>query len=126
TDARHVLVVGAGQVARLLPHAYRTVRPIEQVSVWARDAAKAGALAADLQRQGLPARAVGDLQAACGEADIVSCATLATEPLVNVSRGEVPGRRSAQERTVFKSVGTALEDLAAAILVYEGPPSASP
>jgi ornithine cyclodeaminase/alanine dehydrogenase-like protein (mu-crystallin family) len=33
----------------------------------------------------VPARAVADLQAACSEADIVSCATLATEPLV---RGE--------------------------------------
>ena len=29
------------------------------------------------------------------------------------------GRQSHQARTVFKSVGTALEDLAAAILVYE-------
>ena len=27
-DARHLLVVGAGQVARLLPEAYRAVRPI--------------------------------------------------------------------------------------------------
>jgi len=30
-----------------------------------------------------------------------------------------PGRKTAQERTVFKAVGTALADLAAAILVYE-------
>jgi ornithine cyclodeaminase/alanine dehydrogenase-like protein (mu-crystallin family) len=35
----------------------------------------------------------------------------------------VRGRLSSDERTVFKSVGSALEDLAAAILVYE---SASP
>ena len=35
-DARHLLVVGAGQVARLLPEAYRAVRPIERVTVWAR------------------------------------------------------------------------------------------
>ena len=34
-----------------------------------------------------------------------------------LSRGDVAGRRSATERTVFKSVGTALEDLAAAMLV---------
>jgi ornithine cyclodeaminase len=31
----------------------------------------------------------------------------------------VPGRKSDSERTVFKSVGTALEDLAAAIQVYD-------
>ena len=36
-----------------------------------------------------------------------------------LARGEHPGRRSAEEITVFKSVGAALEDLAAAILLYE-------
>jgi ornithine cyclodeaminase len=37
--------------------------------------------------------------------------------LAALCRGQAPGRRSRDERTVFKSVGTALEDLAAAILV---------
>ena len=185
-DAKHLLVVGAGQIARLLPHAYRAVRDIDRVSIWARDAAKAQTLAAELRAQGLPAQAVTDLAAACAQADIVSCATLATEPVVHgawlrpgthldligsftpamreaddacfagaslfldteeglkksgellgpmargvfgpqdvrgtlatLARGEATGRASAQERTVFKSVGTALEDLAAAILVHE-------
>ena len=35
-DARHLLVVGAGRIASLLPQAYRQVREIAQVSVWAR------------------------------------------------------------------------------------------
>ena len=39
--------------------------------------------------------------------------------LKTLSRGEANGRRSADERTVFKAVGTALEDLAAAMLVFE-------
>ena len=39
--------------------------------------------------------------------------------LAALSRGDAAGRRSSDERTVFKSVGTALEDLAAAIEVYE-------
>ena len=39
--------------------------------------------------------------------------------LTSLSRGQAPGRRSTGERTVFKSVGTALEDLAAAMLVFE-------
>jgi len=39
--------------------------------------------------------------------------------LATLARGEARGRRDANERTVFKSVGTALEDLAAAILVHE-------
>ncbi|MEP6972485.1 MAG: ornithine cyclodeaminase family protein [Betaproteobacteria bacterium] len=37
--------------------------------------------------------------------------------LAQLVRGEIPGRQSAQEITLFKSVGTALEDLAAARMV---------
>lgn len=39
--------------------------------------------------------------------------------LFDLCRGTAPGRRSAKEITLFKSVGTAIEDLAAAVLVYE-------
>ena len=39
--------------------------------------------------------------------------------LTTLSRGVAIGRKSPGERTVFKSVGNALEDLAAAILVSE-------
>ena len=35
-DASHLLVLGAGRVAELLPAAYREVRNIQRVSVWAR------------------------------------------------------------------------------------------
>jgi ornithine cyclodeaminase len=37
--------------------------------------------------------------------------------LTTLCRGQSEGRRLADERTVFKSVGTALEDLAAAMLI---------
>ena len=40
--------------------------------------------------------------------------------LAELCSGRAAGRQSAAERTVFKSAGTALEDLAAAMLVYEG------
>jgi ornithine cyclodeaminase/alanine dehydrogenase-like protein (mu-crystallin family) len=39
--------------------------------------------------------------------------------LFSLCRGEMPGRRTEQEITLFKSVGSALEDLAAAALVWE-------
>jgi ornithine cyclodeaminase len=39
--------------------------------------------------------------------------------LFDLARGTHPGRRSADEITLFKSVGTAIEDLAAAILVWD-------
>jgi len=40
--------------------------------------------------------------------------------LAHLCRGERAGRRSSDEITLFKSVGTALEDLAAAELAEEG------
>lgn len=191
-DARHLLVVGAGRIARLLPAAYRAVRPIDRVTVWARSAPQAEALVRALQDEGHAASLSTDLGAAVAAADIVSCATLATLPLVRgrwlrpgshldligsftpamreadddcfagaalyvdtvealgksgdllgpiergvisaaalrgdlgqLARGEVDGRRDVHERTVFKSVGSALEDLAAAILVAGSVPTPS-
>ncbi len=182
-DATQLLVLGAGRVARQLPAAYCAVRGIRRVGVWARSPAQARHLAADWCAAGFDAHAVADLEAAVAAADIVSCATLATAPVVQgrwlrpgshldligsftpamreadddclagaalyvdteealaksgdllgplargvitpasvrgtlaaLVRGEAVGRRSATERTVFKSVGTALEDLAAAML----------
>ena len=44
--ARHLAVIGAGRIARLLPEAHRAVRPIERVSVWARSPAPATTLRA--------------------------------------------------------------------------------
>ena len=185
-DASRLLIVGAGQIAALLADAFRAVRPIEQVAVWARSPAQAERLVGSLQARGIPASTAGSLEAAVRQADIVSCATLATQPVIEgrwlqagthldligsftpamreadddcfvgaslfvdteeafeksgdllgpmqrgvlrasdlcgtlatLSRGEAPGRRTAAERTVFKAVGTALEDLAAAIQVVE-------
>lgn len=185
--ACRLLVVGAGRVAALLPAAYAAVRPLAQVGVWARRAGAAQALAARWRDEGFDAVAAPDLQAACRSADIVSCATLATAPVVQgawlragshldligsftpqmreadddcfrhatlvvdtdealaksgdllvpmaagvftrddvhatlaqLCRGERPGRTRDDERTVFKSVGTALEDLAAAKLAAGG------
>ena len=185
-DARRLLVVGAGRVASLLAEAYRSVLPIEQVMVWSRKPEAAAALAAQWRERGLDAQATSDLAQAVRLSDIVSCATLATEPLIRgewlqagshldligsftpamreaddacfrsahiyvdteeacrksgellgpisrgvfseidlggtlaqLCRGEVAGPALDGGRTVFKSVGTALGDLAAAVLVYE-------
>ncbi len=81
-DARTLLVVGAGRVACLLPAAFTAVRPIARVAVWSRRADTAAALADRLRGQGFDARPAPSLSAAVEAADIVSCATLATEPLI--------------------------------------------
>jgi ornithine cyclodeaminase len=84
-DASRLLVVGAGRVASLLPLAMAAVRPIEHVLVWNHRSEGAHALARSLCEQGLRAEATDDLHQAVQHADIVSCATLATQPLI---RGE--------------------------------------
>ncbi|HSV57893.1 MAG TPA: ornithine cyclodeaminase family protein [Variovorax sp.] len=187
-DARRLLVLGTGRVARQLPAAHASVRPgIEEVMVWNHRPESAQQLAADWCAQGVNARAVTSLEDAVRRADIVSCATLSTAPLVRgqwlapgshldligsftpqmreadaacfadgartfvdteeaflkagdlldaiaagslraqdlqatlaqLCRGQRGGRAFAAERTVFKAVGNALEDLCAATLVWQ-------
>ncbi len=82
-DAGSLLVVGSGALAPYLARAHCAMCPgIEKVMVWNRTADKAEAMAAKLSESGVPASAVRDLEAACREADIVSCATSATSPLI--------------------------------------------
>jgi len=184
-DSRTLLVVGTGALAPYMAAAHCAVRSIERVLVWGRHADRAERTASTLAAQGLAATAVANLDAGLAEADIVSCATTAREPIVRgaqvragthvdlvgaftpemresdddlVARAEVfvdtyagalkeagdlaqpigrgaiarehvraelaelatgahPGRRTRDEVTLFKSVGTALEDLCAARLV---------
>lgn len=74
--------MGCGRVGSLIPEAYRVVRPIERVLVWDRDVTAAKRLLETLGLQGFDARLALDLDSAVGEVDIVSCATLATEPII--------------------------------------------
>ncbi len=86
-DAEHLLVVGTGRVVENLIGAHSAIRPIKRVSVWGRDQAKAEGFAEKVSRNyGLEARAVSDLGAALGEADIISAATLSQVPLIEGAR----------------------------------------
>ena len=81
-DARRLLMVGAGALAPHLIRAHAAVRPIAEVTIWNRHADKAQALAAELDGGDLAISASEDLEGAARAADVISCATLATEPLV--------------------------------------------
>jgi ornithine cyclodeaminase/alanine dehydrogenase-like protein (mu-crystallin family) len=81
-DAAHLVMVGAGRQARGLIEAHRSVRSIERVSLWSRTQQHAVSAARDMARDGIPVVAVRDLEAAVRTADVVSCATLSTSPLV--------------------------------------------
>ena len=82
-DADTLLMVGAGKLAPWLVCAHLAVRPsIRRVLVWNRTAARARNLAEQLAGQGIRAEAVDDLEAAAGEAGIISTATMAQEPII--------------------------------------------
>lgn len=186
-DASTLLMVGTGTLAPHLIRAHATVRSLKQVMIWGRNPASAQQLAASFDQEPYAVTAVADLETAVPAADIISCATLATEPLImgrwlragqhldlvgaftpqmreadieavltadvyvdtragalveageivqalnsgkfstadvigdlfDLTRGTCQPRRSANSITLFKSVGSALEDLAAAELAIE-------
>ncbi|MER8635656.1 ornithine cyclodeaminase family protein [Mesorhizobium sp. M1365] len=185
-DASRLLVVGAGALSPFLAKAHSAVRPITSIRIWNRTPANAEKVAARLRAEGFAAEAAGDLDAELVQADIISSATITTEPLVKgallrpgthvdlvggftpamresdddtvararvyvdtragatkeagdivqplasgvlkpeaivadlyeLTRGQKKGRQNDDEITLFKSVGAALEDLAAGIGVY--------
>jgi alanine dehydrogenase len=83
-DARTLVVVGTGRIARELARCHAAVRPaLEHILVWGRSAEHAATAAAELAREGLAATAAPDLEAAVRSADIVTSATLAREPLIH-------------------------------------------
>jgi ornithine cyclodeaminase len=82
-------MIGTGALAPHLVRVHAKVRPIREVAIWGRRPAQAEALAQQLAAS-LPAavgrpitvRAVTDRRIAVGDADVISCATLSKEPLV--------------------------------------------
>ncbi len=82
-DCESLLVVGAGALAPHLAMAHLAVRPaIRRVAVWNRTASRAASMVRDLDLPGIELTAVRDLEAAAREADLITCATMATEPLI--------------------------------------------
>jgi alanine dehydrogenase len=185
-DAEHLVMVGAGALSPHLILSHCAVRPIKRVTLWNRTRSRAISTAFALSAAGIEPLIADDLEAAVRTADIVSCATLSSEPVVRgawlkkgahvdlvgaftpkmreadndavrrsrifvdvrasaakgsgdiaiplknkliklsnieadlfeLCRGKKKGRRRDTEITLFKSVGNAIEDLAAAMLVW--------
>lgn len=110
----NLLLVGAGRIARELPAAFATVRPIDTVTVWARRPEQAAALARELETNGISAAPSENLSEAVSEAAIIACATLSTEPIVygdwlrpdahlSLIGGFRPSMREADSRAVQRS-----------------------
>ena len=77
-DSSVILIVGAGTVARSLIEAYSAAFAEARFLIWNRTGAKAR----DLAEQFAHATAVDNLADAVGRADIVSCATMSTAPVL--------------------------------------------
>ena len=77
-DSRKILIVGAGTQGRGLHAAYRAAFPDAAFTVWNRSAPNAQAMARDIE--GL--RIADDLETAVRDADIITSATMSTEPLI--------------------------------------------
>jgi len=77
-DSRNILIVGAGTQGRGLHAAYSAVFPDAQFTVWNRTPANAKAMAAEIPNLAIAT----DLEAAVRGADIITSATMSTEPLI--------------------------------------------
>ncbi|MDB6181401.1 cyclodeaminase [Paracoccus fistulariae] len=81
-DATRVAIFGAGMQARMQLQALRLVRPVDRAVIWARDPAKAQALAREMTAEDLPTRAEPDPEAAARSADIIVTTTAARQPIL--------------------------------------------
>lgn len=78
-DSEVILIVGAGTVGRSLRQAYGAAFPRARFQVWNRTPVSAERMAEDFPRT----EQMRDLEAAVKGADIVTCATMATDPVIS-------------------------------------------
>lgn len=83
-SSKRLLILGSGRMARQLIPAHRSVRGLDTIVVWDRKIAHAETLVKECIALGLDARVCppDQLETEVGAADIISCATMSTVPLI--------------------------------------------
>lgn len=81
-NSTKLLMVGAGGLAPFLIRAHASVRPITSVTIWNRTETKARACANELREEPFDVAVTQDIEDAAGKADIISVATLSSDPLI--------------------------------------------
>jgi len=76
-EARKILIVGAGTVARSMVEAYSAAFPGAQFTVWNRSAERARAFA-----EATGAAVADDLESAVRQAEIIATATMSSDPVI--------------------------------------------
>jgi ornithine cyclodeaminase/alanine dehydrogenase-like protein (mu-crystallin family) len=82
TNSKSLLIIGTETLSSQLIEAHASVRPIETVYVWERHLAKAKLVCQQVKHLGLNCMEVDHLKKRVKKADIISCATLSSEPLI--------------------------------------------
>jgi len=80
-DAKRLLVIGTGPIARMLVLAHASWWPFSSIEIYGRQAQQVERLVADLTGRGISCAASSDLEASVAAADMISTATSATAPL---------------------------------------------
>ena len=81
-DARVMLMVGTGRLSLNLIEAHHAMKRLDAVYVYGRSAEKAAHVAAAACQKSINALPVTDLEEVARKADIISCATLSSAPLI--------------------------------------------
>jgi ornithine cyclodeaminase len=113
-SSSRLLVVGTGQLAPNMVRAHASVHDLTTIEVWGRRPARAAEIVELLVGEGFPARVSDDLERSVARADLVSCVTGATEPLVtgawlrpgahlDLVGGFQPDMREADDEAVSRS-----------------------
>ena len=84
-DATRVALLGAGVQARTQLEAVACVRAVKSVAVWSRTRARAELLAKEVGNGSFDVRVADSPNDAARDAEIICCATPATEPLLGAS-----------------------------------------
>ena len=77
-ESENILIIGAGTMGHSLRDAYGSLFPDAIFTVWNRTAQNAEKMASEYEGM----KVAYDLQEAVGKADIVTCATMSTEPVL--------------------------------------------
>ena len=91
SNSTNLLMVGTGNLAPHLIAAHATARSFTEVCIWGRRRESAEKLAATLATSSFSVTVSHDLEQAVGQADVISCATLAIDPLIE-GRWLLPGQ----------------------------------
>ncbi|MDA7952101.1 MAG: ornithine cyclodeaminase family protein [Pirellulaceae bacterium] len=81
-DAKNFLMIGTGTLSPHMVRAHCKVRNYESVTISGRNTSKVRKVVDELSSGGLPARPCKNLVTAIENADVISCATTSTDPVI--------------------------------------------